>query len=327
MAKDKVAAAWQVVECGVNYPDYFSGFGVSFTEYTDCAVGIGDTPQEALDDALEMLAQSGWNVDLITETLDDGPSLAEEDEAEWDERQAERLAAWIEEQEAEGKVNSETATPEQLEDDDTEFFNPDDFQDSEWNGDSDGEGMTRYYYVGVRVREYDPDRDEPHVGHVARAVGRLSALQIAIHNHAVRLRPNAIGRPKGQGKAQAKRRLHKMRQERNRLERFRSAARSRRTADSSHWSAERYGYDCERGTSPLSSVSPPGGRVSWPTVTRLSDRSARRSGTHTRRRTGRRSRTIPDTARCTARTPGPCSWISWTACPETETSARRSPSG
>jgi len=48
------------VEClGVDYPDCFQGYGVAFSDYTDCCYGIGDTEAVALEDCMEMMAQSG----------------------------------------------------------------------------------------------------------------------------------------------------------------------------------------------------------------------------------------------------------------------------
>lgn len=45
---------------GVEYPDYFQGYGLGpSTEYTGCCYGIGNTEAEALEDCLEMFAQSG----------------------------------------------------------------------------------------------------------------------------------------------------------------------------------------------------------------------------------------------------------------------------
>jgi len=56
------------VEClGVEYPDYFSGYGLGpNSEYSNCAYGIGNTEAEALEDCLEMMAQSG-SIDLDDE--------------------------------------------------------------------------------------------------------------------------------------------------------------------------------------------------------------------------------------------------------------------
>lgn len=57
-----------VESLGVEYPDYFQGYGLGpSAEYTDCTYGIGNTEAEALEDCLEMLAQSG-SIDFDDET-------------------------------------------------------------------------------------------------------------------------------------------------------------------------------------------------------------------------------------------------------------------
>jgi hypothetical protein len=48
---------FEIVDLGVDSPDYFQGFGVSFTDFEHCTYGIGDTAEEAYDDALESVAQ------------------------------------------------------------------------------------------------------------------------------------------------------------------------------------------------------------------------------------------------------------------------------
>jgi len=50
---------FELVDLGIDYPDYFQGFGCAFTGYDHCAVGIGGNPAEALDDCLEIIAQMG----------------------------------------------------------------------------------------------------------------------------------------------------------------------------------------------------------------------------------------------------------------------------
>jgi hypothetical protein len=53
---------------GVEYPDYFQGFGLGpRSEFNYCAYGIGDTEEEAFQDCLEMVAQQGFEVDDETE--------------------------------------------------------------------------------------------------------------------------------------------------------------------------------------------------------------------------------------------------------------------
>ena len=43
---------------GLESSSCFQGFGCAFTPFRYCTYGIGDTEEEALDDCLEMLAQS-----------------------------------------------------------------------------------------------------------------------------------------------------------------------------------------------------------------------------------------------------------------------------
>jgi hypothetical protein len=50
---------FEVVDLGVEVADYFQGFGVSFTPFSDSVVGVGNSPREALEDALEQIANSG----------------------------------------------------------------------------------------------------------------------------------------------------------------------------------------------------------------------------------------------------------------------------
>lgn len=59
----KRVAEFEVVDLGIDCPDYFQGFGCSFTGYDNCAVGIGCNPAEALDDCLETIAQQDIDVE------------------------------------------------------------------------------------------------------------------------------------------------------------------------------------------------------------------------------------------------------------------------
>jgi hypothetical protein len=47
----------EVKNLGVEYSDYFRGFGLGVNGCTDAVTGIGSDPREALDDAIEMIAQ------------------------------------------------------------------------------------------------------------------------------------------------------------------------------------------------------------------------------------------------------------------------------
>ncbi len=48
-----------VEELGVEFPSYFQGYGSwGKSDYQFCTYGIGDTEEEALDDCMEMMAQT-----------------------------------------------------------------------------------------------------------------------------------------------------------------------------------------------------------------------------------------------------------------------------
>ncbi len=59
---EKVIASYEIVDHGVDSEQYFQGCGVSFTEYDHVSTGMGDTVREALDDALDQLAMSGYTL-------------------------------------------------------------------------------------------------------------------------------------------------------------------------------------------------------------------------------------------------------------------------
>lgn len=59
---ERIAQALEVEDHGVDHCQYFPGAGLAFTDYEDCATGTGNTPREALEDALEALACSGWTL-------------------------------------------------------------------------------------------------------------------------------------------------------------------------------------------------------------------------------------------------------------------------
>lgn len=69
----KIVGAFEILDHGIEHSQYFQGCGVSHTPYTDVATGIGDTPGEALDDALEQLAQNDWDVEPVERSDDAKP--------------------------------------------------------------------------------------------------------------------------------------------------------------------------------------------------------------------------------------------------------------
>ena len=61
----KPVIEYTIVDHGIEHCQYFQGEGTSYTEFTDCATGIGDSAYEAMEDALENLAQGDWNISTI----------------------------------------------------------------------------------------------------------------------------------------------------------------------------------------------------------------------------------------------------------------------
>lgn len=56
-------------EHGLKNEQYFEGCGTSFTEFQESHTGIGHSMYDALEDALEMAAQNGWDTDCVENTL------------------------------------------------------------------------------------------------------------------------------------------------------------------------------------------------------------------------------------------------------------------
>lgn len=61
----RMVSDYEVIDHGPEWEDYFQGCGVSFSEFTDVATGIGDSRFEAYEDAVEQLATGGWDTDSL----------------------------------------------------------------------------------------------------------------------------------------------------------------------------------------------------------------------------------------------------------------------
>ncbi len=73
----RTITAYEIEHIGIDYPDYFPGRGISNTPWEDVAIGTGDNAYDALDDALEQLAQRDWETD--TEEMERESDTALED--------------------------------------------------------------------------------------------------------------------------------------------------------------------------------------------------------------------------------------------------------
>jgi hypothetical protein len=74
----KQVQAYEILDHGIDYSQYFPGCGTSLTEFTDVATGIGSNYAEALDDALESLAQNDWDTSTIEPEEHDDTEVTEE---------------------------------------------------------------------------------------------------------------------------------------------------------------------------------------------------------------------------------------------------------
>jgi len=103
----KRVAEYELEDIGIEHSQYFTGRGTSHTNWDDVYVGIGDNPSEAIDDALEAAAVSGWLInDIDTSAWPETPSVSDHlkheamgaaaeqiDRAEYDDDEADYLAA------------------------------------------------------------------------------------------------------------------------------------------------------------------------------------------------------------------------------------------
>jgi len=58
-------------------PQYWQGVSTSFTHYDDVYTGVGDNAREALENALDIAAMDGWDVDAIPNTMPDSPTVCD----------------------------------------------------------------------------------------------------------------------------------------------------------------------------------------------------------------------------------------------------------
>lgn len=56
---------YSITDHGIEGSQYFQGHSVG--DWNDCATGCGSNPYDALEDALESLAQNDWNTESNTE--------------------------------------------------------------------------------------------------------------------------------------------------------------------------------------------------------------------------------------------------------------------
>jgi hypothetical protein len=85
LKEEKEVVDYEIIDHGIESEQYFQGCGVSYTKFSDCFTGIGESAKEALEDALEQAAESDWNVEGIENKLSE-EEIEREDDSEDDER-------------------------------------------------------------------------------------------------------------------------------------------------------------------------------------------------------------------------------------------------
>lgn len=68
ISKRKTIAEFEILDHGVDHAQYFPGCGVSFTKFDDVATGVGNTPAEAFQGAIDILMENNWDVSTIEES-------------------------------------------------------------------------------------------------------------------------------------------------------------------------------------------------------------------------------------------------------------------
>lgn len=64
---------YSVTNHGIDYPDYFQGDGLAFSDYEHIATGIGDTAHAAYQDAIEQACMRDDNAPEFPDTDPDYP--------------------------------------------------------------------------------------------------------------------------------------------------------------------------------------------------------------------------------------------------------------
>ena len=126
----KPITCFEIVDHGINHAQYFQGCGVSYTKFKDVATGCGDTPSEALADALEQLATGGWDVDNV-EASPEGLAYIKAKKPSASDKVREQLVNQLEQGADEDDVDYEARIDEALSDCNYEL----------------------YYYLSVRVTD------------------------------------------------------------------------------------------------------------------------------------------------------------------------------
>jgi hypothetical protein len=76
---DKKIGDYQLEDHGINTASYWQGAGTAYTKWDECFTGVGSTPAEAADDAVEQAASSGWDTENVEIDITEFPEVAEDE--------------------------------------------------------------------------------------------------------------------------------------------------------------------------------------------------------------------------------------------------------
>ena len=60
---------YELLDHGIENPQYFQGCGTSLTQYDEVVTGIGDSPAEAIDNCLEKIAWAGFDAEELEKRI------------------------------------------------------------------------------------------------------------------------------------------------------------------------------------------------------------------------------------------------------------------
>jgi len=69
-----VTTDYEISNYGIENADYFQGHGNALTRFNYSTLGCGDSYREALEDALDSAAQTGFDIELETSDLPEQPA-------------------------------------------------------------------------------------------------------------------------------------------------------------------------------------------------------------------------------------------------------------
>jgi len=89
---------YRIKSLGLDHPDYVCGAGIVGTTWDDAVLGCGDSEAAAYEDALQSLAEQGWDISDLPSAADAG--MDSEDVVPVDSEEFYYVAIYVREDEA-----------------------------------------------------------------------------------------------------------------------------------------------------------------------------------------------------------------------------------